>query len=142
MNRLCARLLVPLSIALPALAAAAEQKRPAIPEPLGTGSLLQMIVALAAVLAAIGLLTWAMRRFGSLQSGAGGGVRLIGGISVGNRERVVLVQVGEQQLLIGVAPGRVNTLHVLEKPITLEGQANGSFAERLATAMKRQGKSP
>jgi len=76
-----------------------------------------------------------------MQSGVGGGVRLLGGISVGHRERVVLIQVGEQQLLVGVAPGRVNTLHVLEKPITLERQTEGGFAERLASAMKRQGKS-
>jgi len=29
----------------------------------------------------------------------------------------VLIKVGSAQLLVGVAPGRVNTLHVLAEPI-------------------------
>jgi len=49
--------------ALPALAGAADEKR-AVPDPLGTGGILQMVVALVAVLAFIGLLTWVMRRLG------------------------------------------------------------------------------
>jgi flagellar protein FliO/FliZ len=39
-------------------------------------------------------------------------------VAVGAKERAVLVQVGRQQLLLGVAPGRVNTLHVLTEPVT------------------------
>jgi flagellar protein FliO/FliZ len=62
---------------------------------------------------------------------------------VGQRERVVLIQVGSQQLLLGVAPGRVQTLHVLEEPISV-GTASSpgeSFAERLGSALKKGGRS-
>ncbi len=45
-----------------------------------------------------------------------------------SEERVVLVQVGKQQLLIGVAPGRVSTLHVLDEPVT--PQASVAFLRR------------
>ena len=41
---------------------------------------------------------------------------VLSSVSVGQRERAVLVQVGEQQMLLGVGPGNVRTLHVFDKP--------------------------
>jgi len=56
-----------------------------------------------------------------------------------------LLQVGEQQLLLGVAPGRVQTLHVLEQPLeqptTARGakrSTDGAFADRLRRVMQQQ----
>jgi flagellar biogenesis protein FliO len=51
-------------------------------------------------------------------SGGGGSanLELLGQLSLGARERALLVRVGDRQLLIGVAPGHVCTLHVLEPP--------------------------
>ena len=40
-------------------------------------------------------------------------------IAVGMKERVVLVQAGETQMLLGVGPGNVRTLHVFDHPIAL-----------------------
>mgnify|MGYP000383068744 CR=1 FL=1 len=50
-----------------------------------------------------------------LGSGTGQSMRVVSAISVGTRERVVLVQVGEQQLVLGVAPGRVNLLQQIDQ---------------------------
>ena len=47
---------------------------------------------------------------------------MIGGVALGPKERLVLVEIGETWLVLGVAPGQVNTLHTLAKP---EG---GAFA--------------
>jgi hypothetical protein len=47
-----------------------------------------------------------------------GAIEILADVAVGAKERAVLVQVGRQQLLLGVAPGRVNTLHVLTEPVT------------------------
>lgn len=38
-------------------------------------------------------------------------------VSVGNRERVALIEVGDQQLLVGVCPAQINTLHVFAEPV-------------------------
>jgi flagellar protein FliO/FliZ len=38
-------------------------------------------------------------------------------MSVGTRERLMLVQVGEAQLLLGVTPSRIDKLFVLDKPL-------------------------
>lgn len=138
------RALCLLGLALPAVALAADEALPAVAkapgEPLGVGNLLQFTVSLLLVLAAIVATAWLLRRFGRLQASANGAMRVIGGLSVGPRERVILVQVGKQQLLLGVAPGRVQMLHVLDEPIVTEGEAGrrapDNFAERLAAALR------
>lgn len=115
--------------------------------PVSAGSLMQVTLGLAAVVALIVLLAWLVRRFGPFQGGGPAAVRLIGGVSLGQRERAVLVQVGTKQILLGVAPGNVRTLHVFDEPVTdlalntEEGtatptrSAGGGFAERLQTAL-------
>ncbi len=112
-------------------------------EAVGAGSLLQLAFGLIVVLGAIAFGAYLLRRFGKLSAPVGGAMRILGGVSLGARERVVLMQVGDQQLLLGVAPGRVQTLHVLQRPIVeaapapVMGASGGSFAERLAGLMKR-----
>jgi len=76
--------------------------------------LLQVVVALGGVLVLILGGAWLLRRVGKFSAAANGQMRILGGTSLGSRERVVLMQVGTQQLLLGVAPGRVTTLHVFD----------------------------
>jgi flagellar protein FliO/FliZ len=110
-------------------------------EGVGAGSLLQLIFGLIVVLGAIAFGAFLLRRFGKFSAPMGGALRVLGGVSLGTRERAVLLQVGDQQLLVGVAPGRVQTLHVLPRPVTAPNapvaSAPNTFAERLATLMKR-----
>ena len=118
--------------------------RPAVapPDPVGAGGMAQVFLGLLLVIAMIVGVAWLARRFGNFQTTANGGLRVVGGLSMGPRERVVLVQVGDRQLLLGVAPGRVSTLHVLDKPlpqVSPPGLANDTFAARLA-GMLKQGK--
>ena len=82
-----------------------------------TGSLLQVTLGLIVVLIVIGGAAWFARRFGKFNVSAKGNLRIVGGLQMGARERVVLMQVGDQQLLLGVAPGSVQTLHVLNQPL-------------------------
>jgi flagellar protein FliO/FliZ len=112
------------------------------PDVLGTGSVLQMLAGLAVVVGLVFGLAWFMRRFGRLSFGGSNAVRVVGALSMGARERVVLVQAGETQVLVGVAPGRVQTLHVLDKPVDVDqrpGGAQAGFAERLRQVMSRGG---
>lgn len=102
----------------------------------------QMTVGLVMVLALIFALAWAVRRFGRVQSLPTGALRVLGGLSLGTRERLVLVKVGNAQLLLGVAPGRVQTLHVLAEPIEFSspedvGTGARDFADRLQNALRR-----
>lgn len=78
-------------------------------------SMLQVILGLGLVLAVMAGCAWLLRRFGGLQRGAGGAIRIIGASAVGQRERVVLVEVADTWLVVGVAPGHVTALHSLPK---------------------------
>jgi len=113
---------------------------------LSSGYLAQLVVGLLFVLVCIIVLAWLAKRFNRLQSSSDGSLQILGGISMGARERVVLVQVGATQLLLGVAPGRINMLHQLEQPLEQSG-ADGhhvldrslgkGFAQKLNTALTR-----
>ena len=83
-------------------------------------------------------LAWMMRRFGRLQSSANGVLRMIDGMALSTRERIVLVQVGDTQVLLGVAPGRVEALHVLGEPLSVnveKSTAGVRFSERFKDAL-------
>jgi flagellar protein FliO/FliZ len=107
------------------------------PDPTAMGSLWQMSLGLLLVLALIVAIAWVLKRSGSFQLAAGGGLRVLGGLSMGSRERVVLIQAGDTQLLLGVAPGRVQTLHVLDKPLQTNQPVAGAFSEQLSRLLHR-----
>lgn len=129
-----------LSGMLPAMlkaAPAAEGTLPVAADPLAMGNLIQLTLGMLVVLAILGGLAWLMRRSGRFGTGMSGALRVLGGVPMGSRERIVLLQVGDQQLLIGVAPGRIQTLHVLPEPITEAAAATehkGGFAQALEMA--------
>ena len=121
-----------LGLGLPGRAAWAASAPSAAPPPaLDTGHVLSVLLGLLAVLAIIAVLAWALRHLFRVGVGAEGLVRVLGSTSLGARERVVLLQVGGEQVLVGVAPGRVQTLHVLDEPVTLPspGAAPGFHAQ-------------
>ncbi len=113
-------------------------------EPVGVGNYLQMFFGLLIVVGLILGMAWFMRRMGRMSGLSQAGLKVVGGISIGQRERIVLVQAGEQQLLVGVAPGTIRTLHVLDEKIDLatpspQQGAMGGFAEKLQAAIKKRG---
>ena len=55
-----------------------------------------------------------MRKLSGISAGGTEKMRIVGGLSLGMREKVILLQVGKKQLVLGVTPGRIDALHVLE----------------------------
>lgn len=98
------RFTAPLMLAATA-AHAGEQAGPA-----SAGSLLQVLLGLVVVLACMAGAAWMLRRFGLAKTASAGAVKVVGGVSVGTRERVLVVEVADQWIVVGVAPGRVNAL--------------------------------
>jgi flagellar protein FliO/FliZ len=125
-----------------AIAQQAVQAAPAPPDsPLSLGGMAQVLFGLLIVLAAVVATAWLLRRFSFGQHAANGAVRVIGGVALGQRERLVLVEIGETWLVLGVAPGQVNTLHSLPRPADIPDTRNPStetgFAARFAQALRR-----
>ena len=87
--------------------------------PSGIASLGQVTVALGLVLAVIFVAAWLLRRVRGFGKTGSGALDVIADLPVGQKERAVLIRVGTTQVLIGVAPGRVTTLHVLTEPVNV-----------------------
>ena len=105
-----------------------------VTDPIGFADFAQVFIGLAVVIAVILGVAWAIKRMGYVNSHASGALKIIGGISLTQRERLLLVQVGNKQLLLGVAPGRITTLHELAENIETNAPAKDgeeSFAARL-----------
>ena len=109
--------------------------------PLNSGALLQTFGGLLLILAIIAVLAWLVRRTGQFNSAANGEMKIIAGLSLGSREKAILLQVGEQQILVGVTPQHIQTLHILESKVETDKKTNvtGSFTDKLQQMIKQQG---
>ena len=100
------------------LLALAQAARPAYVPPeaaVSSGSVIQVVFSLLLVLAAIVLAAWILKRINLPQYGAGNLLKVVSGVAVGQRERIVLVEVNDTWLVVGVAPGQVRILHSMPK---------------------------
>ncbi|MBC54419.1 MAG: flagellar biosynthetic protein FliO [Gammaproteobacteria bacterium] len=89
----------------------------------GSDAIVQTAIWLLVIVGLILLLAWGVRRFTNIGPKSAGAMRVLSALPVGNRERIALVQVGDKQLLIGVAPGHVSTLHVFEDNVAVQATA-------------------
>ena len=116
---------------------------------MSAGSMLQFAFGLMLVLGLIVAAGWFMKRF-SIGPSSSGLVKVIAGAAVGQRERVVVVEIGDTWMVLGVAAGRVSPLHTMPRgqmPVTAP-QSNipaainpPAFAAWLKDTMeKRRGK--
>ena len=100
---------------------AADPVRPAFTPPpasaVSSGSIMQVIFSLVLVLGAIVLVAWILKRINLPQNVAGSALKVVSGVAVGQRERIVLVEVNDTWLVVGVAPGQVTALHTMPKNV-------------------------
>ncbi len=134
--------------AAPATAIATLPAKP--PAPMATanpsaGNLLQTIFALCVVLGLLGILTWVLKRYGPKQTSGSANLRLVGALNLGGRERIMVVEVGDQWIVVGASPGRVNALATMPKQnapstIALESYqpSASSFAEWLKQTIEKR----
>jgi len=83
--------------------------------PSAAGSLVQTILSLGFVIALLVGLAWLLKRFGPKHITGGTTVKLVGALSVGARERILVVEVGEQWIVVGASPGRMNALATMPR---------------------------
>jgi len=116
------------------------QKQPA--RTVASGDIAQWSIGLLIVLSVFFLCVWGVRKLTGLTVSGAEKIRVVGGLSLGLREKVIVLQVGKKQLVLGVTPGRIETLHVLEgddcliKEATVPATAEAGFAQKLLEAIK------
>ena len=129
---------------LPVITQAAESTKPAklapaMNDPMSSAYLMQLTVGLLIVIISIVVLAWFARRLNRFSSSADGSMKVLGGLSMGTRERIVLVEVESTRLVLGVTPGQIQALHVLpEKQADEQHSKVAGFNEKLDTAMQAQ----
>jgi len=98
------------------------------------GQLAQLVIGLLLVLGLIFFLAWLLRRVQQAgPAGKGQVIDIVSARALGPRDRLVLVQVGNEQILLGLSPGSITALHVLKEPVQVPSteQATPEFAQRL-----------
>jgi len=121
-------------LGLPLCALGAETGSAALP---GNGSLGgqigQMLLGLLLVIGLIFLLAWLLRRVQQIGPRGSQAIKLVASQALGPRDRLLLVQVGREQVLLGISPGRITPLHVLAEPVLVADAepASPEFAQRL-----------
>ena len=124
-------------------AAPAAHPVAATPAVSSSGSLLQVIFGLIVVLGLMALLAWALRRFNAGKALGPSNIRVVGGVNVGPRERVMVVEIADQWVVVGVAPGRVNALATMQKQeaaLAEDAAPAGNFSSWLTQTMDKRNK--
>lgn len=105
--------------------------------PFGGSELLGFAASLIIVVGVIAILGWLYSRsktFGGANSDV---ISIVASRALGTRERLLLIEVADKQLLVGMTTTQVQTLHIFDKPVveapTLT-ERNG-FAGRLKMAL-------
>lgn len=133
---------IPVPLLLFAIPEAVAQSPAPAPE-LG-GSLWQLVLGLALVLALVIASLWVLKKLVAQRGDGAGLLRVVAGTAVGTRERVVIVEVGSTWLVLGVAPGRVSALAEVPRqtggiPPAVTASATGEgFPEWLSKLTRRK----
>lgn len=117
----------------------------------GAAGLLQAAFGLAVVIGLIFLCAWGARRLGLQKSHGGRLIKIVSSTALGQRERVVVVEVGSEWLVLGVTPGQIQSLHTMPAqtlPVETElpirqtaiaaGNAASVFAKKLRESLGRK----
>ena len=128
--------------------------RPPLPPPAApgyapgpsAGSLFQTLASLMLVLGLLAALAWVLKRWGPRGQVNAGGLRIVSALNLGGRERIIVVEVGDQWIVVGASPGRVNALATMPRqesaaaPATLAPHAApaSSFSDWLKQTIEKR----
>jgi flagellar protein FliO/FliZ len=131
--------LLAMAFVSPVLAIAAEfgadlEEQPlrnsALTNSIQTDYVVQVLLSLVLVVSVIVLLSFLLKKI-NLQARTGSGaVRILSVVPLGAKDRLLLVAVGDEQLLLGSSPGNVQKLHTLDKPIDPTSSFGPAVEER------------
>lgn len=111
------------------------------PAAIGSGRhLVSVTLALMGIVGLIFALSWFVKRFSHGGFTAGSTIKILSSMPLGTRERIVLIDAGGQQLLLGITATNINTLHVFDTPIVVDNKAEtqSDFSRKLMTILQQK----
>lgn len=85
--------------------------------------LLQVLLSLIVVVGTIFLLSFLLRKFELTPGSKEGPIKIVHSVGIGGKEQLLLVQVGEEQILLGRSPGQISAVHQLKEPVQMAESA-------------------
>lgn len=103
--------------------------------------LASVFFSLLLIIGLIFALAWLVRRFGGATGvNATSSMKVIASLSLGPKEKLLVVQVGAEQFLIGVTPQNINKIAKVDLPEPASG-APINFADKLQELLQKNGRS-
>lgn len=104
-----------------------------------TQNLLQVVLSLVAVIGLFLVMAWLMRRFAQGPGMGARHIKILSAINLGTKEKLLVVDVEGQQLVLGVTGQQISTLHTFAQPaITVDDKKPASdFSKKLQTILSR-----
>ena len=103
-----------------------------VDSPMTLSYVAQILISFLVVIGFIFVMAWLMRRSGRFGHGSGQVIKIISSMSLGMREKILVIEVGGVNIVVGVAPGQIRTLHVLDgnSEISNKDDANSHVENR------------
>jgi flagellar protein FliO/FliZ len=107
--------------------------------------LANLMGGLALIVVLIYGLSWFVKRFtqgGFMQNPS---MKIVSAMPLGTRERLMLVDVGGKQLLLGVTATQINTLHVFDEPVVPAEKpqpVTSDFSQKLMAILQQKNFTP
>lgn len=102
-----------------------------------TAAILEMLLGLTLIIGILFFGAYFLRKLnGGRSFGNSGPLRIVGGLMISTRERIVLIEVGDTWIVVGIAPGQIKTLHTLPKgeiaASTSDGRPFGQWLKQIS----------
>lgn len=103
-------------------------------------SLLNLVLGLGLIVGLIFALFWLVRRMGQGGLLTSNQMKIVAAMPMGTRERIVVIEVGGQQLLLGITATQINTLHVFSEPVVDTQSVTGQseFGKKLMAILQQK----
>ena len=95
---------------------------PGMENPMSLSYVIQILISFVVVVAFIVLLAWLMRKTGRFGSGSGQAIKIVSSMSLGMREKIMVLNVGGENIVVGIAPGQIRTLHILNSKLEINNE--------------------
>ncbi|MEC5217539.1 flagellar protein FliO/FliZ [Actimicrobium sp. GrIS 1.19] len=110
---------------------------PAAAAPVSAPGMMQVMVGLLLVLGVLIALAWSLKKMGAGKHAPSGALKIVGGINVGNRERILVVEVADQWIVVGVTASSINALSTMPRQDSLDLAPMTPLAKNFSVWLKQ-----
>lgn len=97
-----------------------------------------LILSVIFVIIAIVVVLYVLKRLMHTRNGFNKVMKIKSAMAIGNKERLVLVEVSDKTLLLGVTPQQISRLHVFDEPLDASTNSTEAFPRTLRSFMNKQ----